>query len=119
MRPAVANNAEELDMPETMIDGFRFQEWAGGKLLLSVESHRLDEYVAYCNAKKIAWLDISSYHWYGLDDVDFLRDCPSVTGIHMQGGFASYAGLSTLPQLRSLSVIFEHDIDFAALPHLE
>src|SRR5207302_6274714 len=79
----------------------------------------LDEYVAYCNAKKIAWLDISSYHWYGLDDVDFLRDCPSVTGIHMQGGFASYAGLSTLPQLRSLSVIFEHDIDFAALPHLE
>ncbi len=105
-------------MPEVLIDGFKFSQWAGGRQLLIVESDRLAACVAYCNSQKTPWLHISPYHGYHLQDLDFLRDCEHVTGIHLQGGFASYNGLYQLPRLASLSAIFPHDIDAAALPAL-
>src|SRR6266496_398740 len=105
-------------MPEVIIDGFRFDQWAGGRQLLIVESNRLRECIEYCNAKRIEWLHISPYHGYQLEDVDFLRECPHVTSVHMQRGFSNYRGLYALPHLRWLSVIFPHEIDFSELRSL-
>jgi protein phosphatase 1 regulatory subunit 7 len=105
-------------MAEMLIDGFRFFKWCDGRALLIVESERLSECVEYIREREITLLDISPYHGYVLDDLEFLKDCPNVTDIFMQRGFADMDGLYCLPRLRWLCAVFPNNINFALLPRL-
>lgn len=101
------------------IDGFRFAQWPGGRQFLRVESDRLSDCVRYCNEKKIEWLSITPAYDYNLNDLDFLRDCRHVVGIHLMCRFSDMGGLYCLPRLRFLSAVCQHEIDLSAISSLE
>ena len=105
-------------MPEVMADGFRFFKWFDGRKLLTIESGRLAECVRYINANCIEHLQISPYHGYALNDLDFLRDCNSVASVFMQRGFQNISGALFSPATKVLSAIFPNDINYSRIPSL-
>ena len=101
-------------------DGFKFLRYIDGRMFLSVESNRLDACIAYCRKKKVRHLHISPYHGYRRSNLDFLEDCPHVTGVHLQDGTFDLSGLYSLRDLSQLSAVFDlrQELDLGRFPRL-
>lgn len=107
-------------LQKLLVDGFQFLqwEWSPGKRMLVVESDRLNECIAYCNARQIDGLSISPVTGYGFRDLQFLRECQHVVALHFTASLDDMCGLYDLPRLTYLSTLFQHHIDFARLQSL-
>lgn len=69
---------------------------------LVIEDERLDDYIAYINLNEIDKIFINSRN-YSLNDVDFLKNCPSIEKIHfLNDKITDYSGLNYLPHLKGL-----------------
>ena len=101
-------------------DGFPFLKYPDGRMFLSVQSGRLAECVRYCRDADVRHLHLSPYHGFGGNDTDFLKDCPRVTDVHLQGGTFDLSGLYHLGDLTFLSAVFElrQELDLRRFPAL-
>lgn len=100
-------------------DGWKFSNLNKDNLFLQVETKRLNECVDYCNKAAVRWLHISPAHGFKESNVDFLKECPNVEGIHLQEGITDINGLYHAKQLRFLCAVFENEIDFSEFGRLE
>lgn len=82
------------------------------------DSDQLRQCIDFCKKERIDWLVVSPANGYCLDNLDFLQQCPGVTGVHLTCNFDNMDGLYRMPKLLRLSSPFPNRIDFSAIPSL-
>lgn len=70
--------------------------------LLAIEENRISEYITYINDNKIKGIFICNID-YSLQNVDFLRHCPTIESVHfLNDNVSNYSGLYYLTNLKYL-----------------
>lgn len=85
-------------------DGFQIFSQPDGYRFLYLESHRLSEYLSYYKKHQEFGVAISRFHGYKAEDLNFLKEIPSVKAIYIQDRIEDINGLYHL-----------HDLDYLML----
>jgi len=126
MSREMPSDSDPVDEPEFeneslgRIDGYVFRTDRDGTRGLIVDSERLDACVEYINRKGITRVETNDYLSYRRDDVDFLRECPSVECVRLVSHVGDLSGLHALSGLRELwiSEPGKAAVDFGRFPEL-
>jgi hypothetical protein len=75
-----------------------------GRTFLSVQSDRLNEYIAHWKYHSDYGIHISKFHGYYLENLDFLKECRGVKSLYIQDCPHDTQGINYLESLEWLSI---------------
>ena len=101
-------------------DGYKFYDGLSSDYIV-VEDGKLNKYIKYINEKGIKSVSIVEVLAYNRDEIDFLKDCPSIENVNLiSSKVKNYSGLYSLKELQELDIdCLTANLELSRLPNLK